>query len=1592
MVRISDDEAAGIGQTLTQIGAGGFGSILDTVTDKVRTAVGREYDGLGHYTEDGGATWRNANDGSLYQEPVAPYNPGPGSYNLGGAGLNVYPTAGAGTQWVDNGTAGGKYVDPWGNESYDGGNTWMSPGEIAAGVGAPAFAPDWMVNPEPPEPTYVMPEGPGNPWASTEFDPDRIDDLRTALRRRGQYVPDDASPWDLFALASGEAVPIGDGSRGQGLRDFGSSAGTAAMDIIGAPQKYVGGPLAQIAIQNPWETLGTALNPIGGIQQIGVQAALNPRDAVETYQEGYQANQDFLNDPGVNPFIREGYRTLTDPLTYLGPGAAKAIIPEGGKAAGIARGLIDQGGVPAVLGANLGAVAGSTETAGDIPFFGEQPAWLRGLEAGAIGGLGAAGASAGARKAAGALLDDTMELPPSIRRPRIARPADLSEYPPDIARQIEPGPAIPQIAGGADEDITKAFLSGAARQGDDVPTAPFPVDETPAAPREALPANAPADDVLAAVRSGKATDAETAAAVRRGVVTPDEVEAAVLSRENTDTVVTKVRDAIQREYDYRASGQADEAIRAGRRQQAEGIRGAIGGMTGDFETDAAAIRASTKTGKMLPPAEPIALSDADMGALLQQAVDFYGDDVFKVRRMPEVLSKLKNGEHLQPAEIKALAEVYGEELADTIRKTNASRIKTTATLTAEDMVEIERRGAIDGRKAARLEVTAQRTHQLADDLDKQARMNPTNARLKKAAEDTRARAIQMENDADRLMAERVRKTEAKLREKAAAQAERDAQREQAGVARAQELQDARDIKAANKAANKARLDTAEQVMVKAADVVAKLDVGDELKSQILDSIDLSVKNANLVLDGMGDSAPGIIRKLYAGFTGEVTDSWTSHLLEQEAYLRHAIEGQGIDGQVAKKIARLVRDAEVKARYGDAVPEWVTNSLKEAQTDYKGTGLIRGMAEVSQEIKNTQFGIGDLAVIAQQGAKAAMTNTAQIAAGLTNRILNRMHLGLDPALADSGLGKRIVYQLDGVAKTSHAITDLTNEKTIFSNLGRPGQLLDRKFIVPVTKRITDLQYNLILGNLRDLIHEGNLVLAHVAGDDITDPVVRHRAAEWANAATGAGKLAQKSQRALTEKALLLTPSMRRAQAQQIGQVARGLSSGSRIDRILAASTIISTVGTGLAVGKLLNDWVGMDAFEFDPTKPDFGKITLADGTVMNPFSQEQIAKAFARSLRTLVEDGVSEDDLKPIAKEWGKLMVSSASPAAQYMLSAIGGVGIDETGYHWGDLNTGKGLKERFLSGAPIPPLFSSIREEGLSPIRTPLEALGFNAYPESEYDALDRDVRRDSKYGGRGYSDLSPSEKAEAQAKYGKLPPFGPEGEEAAAQLQVLTDQQKNSDAARTAGQLTPEQWRRDYSERKQELAIRNDQIYSKLNLETKDPVLRQYYASIDSAKGADGKIDWSKVDAYIASLPQPQQDYITANTGLVKIQTSETNQFKQDYDAIKASGYFQRTDKTWEAMADTFGIDDPDYYHWKDQQVAETLSMIGGTKEQPGKLAQAESIVSKLPAVKFMEESVSGWKKQWAVENPEEAYKAWKYGYYDPVKEIKTYLQGKFE
>ena len=1520
-MRLTDDELTSLDSIQYPTAPTGTYSLGGSGLDNLIT--GGSYDpsyddGLGHYWDSAIQGWRNKSDGSVYS-PNQGYDysadPGLGVYGdqgsyqppnyslgFGGSPVTSYTNPDANGDGLNdaNGWAVGviqDYASPTGfsyngQPTYSNGspyveNTYQQPGG------------DWY--------NYDQYKDSGTGWdtynlnnpglSSPDLNYQTPEDAITALRRRGQYVPNDISRADLAARVAALGTPIGDGSFGQGLKDFAGATGTAAGDIISAPQKYVGGPLAQAAWDNPGTAISTALNPMAGLQNLGIQSLLNPGGAQDKYQQYYDANQEVLNNPDTNPFLREGYRTLTDPLTYLGPTAAAKLIPGEGTTANVIRSLVDQGGIEAVLGGNLGAVAANTETAQNIPYFGDQPAWLRGIEGGAIGGLGAAG-FAGTLKA---------------------------------------------TAENAGEGGLKRALGQAGEA-----TTPGP------------------DEALNPIRR-------------------------------------KVADALDEELKWRNSGEA-EAIKATKRaEQAAGLNAVEAGAT-SAET-LANVSAGARVGKFFDNTPGLKLSETDYNAALTDLVN--STEGFDKIQAVKALDKLQNGERLQPAEIKTLGKLYGPEIEAKIRATNADRVSSIAELTDADKAQIARQAEVDGRRVATLEVQAKRQHELADNLNQRSLMNPTNKQLKTAAEAARARAIKAENDADRILAERAAAVEAKQNTKAFNAAQNAAKKESTKALRSDLTRDF--------------TESGQKAMADAEKAIDKLDVSPAMKQAQKDTVAIWLKQNERILDTLGEDGPGLLRRAYAAYTGEVTDSWTSALISRRRALETALESQGMSGEAARVIGKFVQDAEVKRRFGAEVPIWVTDSLDQSKGIVRNdagkairpreANIISAAADYSQEFKNTAFGIGDVAAFGQNGIHILNTNAVQFIAGLTNRLANMANIGFDTrAIGEDLIGKRAANALDSLSHSGATGIVDTSNGTLLRHI--PGlSAVDRKLLTPAINTLTDIQFKHVLGWMRDVNFEGNLVLAKMAGADITDPAVRMRAAEWANAASGAGKLAQRANRANLEKASILSASMTRAQGQQLGQVARGLTAGSRVDRVLAAATIVSTVGTTLAIGKLLNDWVGTEEFNFDPfSKPKpgqlrFGDIRLGDGTTINLFSQTQVPKVLAQSIGVLAQDGFTKDDLSALGKAWGNFGMGRSSPALRLGEAAVG-LGYEPSrGYRYGDYMEGKSLTDKILSQLPIPPVVSQTFLQGeRGKVLTPANIAGVNAFPESDYSQRDR--KAIDEY-GKPYGQLSESEKFAFDQKNGKVlssdPKIRQQQEQSAALIQQQTDRQNARDAQLQQNGMTPDNWRLWRDQRKQDnlyFAGRFDQLYQGVNFNDKNitDVDRYYKAIADNTDRVTGDVNWDAVDQATKGLDQA---YIKANTNLRDTDTERV--YHDAVNQIAATGYFDREKQAWQKVVEQLPQwsstdltvnpqDYPSYDAWRTAALNQALASVGKTPSDVGEVTKINSWLDKQSPTKGVDYFTAQWKDAWVEANPREAYLAWQMGYYNPKKEIKDWLAKQFE
>jgi len=749
----------------------------------------------------------------------------------------------------------------------------------------------------------------------------------------------------------------------------------------------------------------------------------------------------------------------------------------------------------------------------------------------------------------------------------------------------------------------------------------------------------------------------------------------------------------------------------------------------------------------------------------------------------------------------------------------------------------------------------------------------------------------------------------------------------------------------------------------------------------------------VLLDSIGETRHQALAIAKATVTGDVPDSYVSHLIERKGMLETALNNTGMDPVVAGKVADTLTQAELKMRYKGEPPQWVQDSLDKTKSGAygdPGSSIARGASAASQEFKNTAFGLMDVGVFGQQVLHAIGTSGVQGLAGLVNRALAAAHLPhLDTTIAEGVLSKRIQYGLDGVAQGVHTgIVDIKpGQGTLLRVIPGLGNL--DPYLAKFIAKSTDFQFGTVLGNLRNTIYEGNLVMAHLAGQDITNPAVRAQAAEFANAATSAGRRATNSTRALTESAALLSPSMTRAQIQQVMKVARLLAPGaSTTERVLAATTIASTAASLLAVGKFLNDAVGIDDFEFDPSKANFGVITLPGGTHVDLFPQEQFVKALATSMRVLAE-GNPED----AATAWGKFALSRSSPILGTAEKATGFGYEPGRGYRFGDYGKGMDLKDRLINIAPVPPILQSAYQGDLNAVSGPLQFFGLNTFEDSNYQARNRWLQTQDFKDAQGnqitdYSKLDRLQKQQADAAFGKVQSTNPDVLKQQADTEAL--RQTNIKAQSEIDAQGPgQQWRDDYHKLQERIRgqIQDNQIRNpytgKESGAPLDAAVKEWGNVIDAnTKGVT--VNWDAVDKWMADNPDKAalvNEYMSGkkNTDLTPMVT----QYKTDSKTLADSGYFDYKDEIWKEIAkdDAELSKFPTYYDWKasiEQQIRSEVEPGTPTVIVDGIV---DKVVGKIPVTKIYSKVSNTAETNWIAQHPKLAGIAYKWGYLSPTK-----------
>ena len=963
---------------------------------------------------------------------------------------------------------------------------------------------------------------------------------------------------------------------------------------------------------------------------------------------------------------------------------------------------------------------------------------------------------------------------------------------------------------------------------------------------------------------------------------------------------------LQGEWYYRISGLADAELRVGRRGQVEGILAGLDS-TGDSTEALRAAREGAR-GRILSTREPLVLTaaqrveanDAMVGAARTNKIT-----PFELLNVQDGLDAMLRGERPQPRQMQLVRKVFGDDVADLAYKMPVNEAARQRQMVADAKKVAENWERAVKKETARQQAEIARAQNEAGKAFERAMKaeRATQERARKEAERAAAKAAKALDDADRKEIDAGRRLQAEVQRKAERDAQRALVRENRAGAIAAEARD--------------RANPNDEQIIQKAKGIIEAKVAPELQATANAIVDTWVKGNRVLLDGIGEASnrrlAAIARNLRAGVSGHLGDSYVTQLVTQRSILRGTLEEAGVERDLAKKMADLMVDEELAKRYKGDVPERIKTLLARskgsAYNDEMGT-VMRGAATFNQWWKNTAFGLMDIGVVGVQGLHSVQTGGLSILAGMANRAASLVPLM--PHVDTSGelLARRAQYALDGLIHGPTGIAD--DSGTFLGQLGRAGKTVDDYTLAAAIRFNNRVSFGMLLGNLRALAHEGNLVLAKAAGADITDPAVRRASAVRANSATMAAFRPASSRRALAEQATMMTGSMTRAQVQQVDQVVRGfLRPANRAEFMMSAATIASVGLSAYVFGKALNDAIGMDEFEWDPGKPNWGNISVPgpNGTVykVNVFPQHQVAKYTIQAIEALAKAEPGEAERAML-----KLGLSRSGPSLQ-VAEKVAGYGFDPINgkYAMGDWGKNMSSGERIASVSGLPPTLFNILTGSSDSIETTAGFFGMSAFKEAASQTYDRRWR--DGYGGRKWGDLSSDERAEIEKRFGQRP-YAEDPEIAKSQRESdaikANRVQHEIDAAKAyrdaLGAATTETEKRAAGKRlRDELARVSDianaqyeQWAQGKNFGPQNPLDEARSAYFDTFKQATvgGVLDEEKQQGLLAKLEAgwsaEQKAYVEAALGRRKESTDATLQ--ELFDAqktIRESGYFDVTE-----------------------------------------------------------------------------------------------------
>jgi len=465
--------------------------------------------------------------------------------------------------------------------------------------------------------------------------------------------------------------------------------------------------------------------------------------------------------------------------------------------------------------------------------------------------------------------------------------------------------------------------------------------------------------------------------------------------------------------------------------------------------------------------------------------------------------------------------------------------------------------------------------------------------------------------------------------------------------------------------------------------------------------------------------------------GELIES-SAHLSDRQIGMR--MERKLILERYGRKAAQPKASGYVRASNPNYAGWWLPKEVNNFidQLHQPGSAMIRTASGPLNEFKNLVYGAADIAVFGGHMLELTTTRGTAAATGVINRSLEAMHLPHFDVYMRGDMSRATQRSLAGLPQGIAGANVTLKGGTLFSWGGKYnplGRALDKKVVTPIIDAATRAQYQGVLTPARNMVYEGNLIMASVLHKltrlerfNPESAVVKRAAGENASAFSGASLNALKEGRRAGEQATLGSAQITRAMASQIGQLAK-IARPDTFEGLLATSTLATFAFTVYGMGSALNMAFGSgEPVAFDPRKSDWARVRLfghwatVDGEQKYVGGQNIAMLPQASLIRTLAKSvaAVQAGDGNKFIKAWEQLAYTRSTPALQIPQN-LAGFGFDPArGFRTGDLS----FNQRLLQSAPLPPTISSGLLEGAGKGETALNFFGLQSYPGDTADEI----------------------------------------------------------------------------------------------------------------------------------------------------------------------------------------------------------------------------------------------------------------------------------